>query len=150
MVGVPPPHFSQPPPPPAQVSLPPPGVHIPQQQGPLVSPVPQHLQVRKFFFYPGFNFRSSVMLHFIVVPNQIQPQHEQPNNFVQQIAQPFQPGQQQYVITQNGQPMQGIMTSQGLVVLNQQPQPTYTQQVSRIIDIIIFWWHCSTLVAISF
>ncbi|KAL0271065.1 UNVERIFIED_CONTAM: hypothetical protein PYX00_008289 [Menopon gallinae] len=104
IVGVPPPHFTQPPP--TQVALPPPGVHIPQQQGPLVPPPAQHLQ--------------------------LQPQQEQPGNFIQQIAQPFQPGQQtgqqQYVITQNGQPMQGIMTSQGLVVLNQQPQPTYTQQ----------------------
>ena len=110
MVGVPPPHFSQPPP--AQVALPPPGVHIPPQQGPMVPPATpsQHLQ--------------------------IQSQHDQPGNFIQQIAQPFQPTQQtnncqqQYVITQNGQPMQGIMTSQGLVVINQQTQPTYTQQVS--------------------
>ncbi|KAK6643919.1 hypothetical protein RUM43_000184 [Polyplax serrata] len=105
IVGVPPPQFSQPPPP--QVALPPPGVHIPQQSPLVPPPVPQPLQ-------------------------QIQPQHEQPGNFIQQLAQPFQAGQQtsqqQYVITQNGQPMQGIMTSQGLVVLNQQTQPTYAQQ----------------------
>lgn len=49
---------------------------------------------------------------------------EQGGGMVQQQMQPGpqQQQQQQYLITQSGQPVQGIMTSQGFVVLNQQPQ----------------------------